>query len=77
MSSEATEEVLDEYTPRYTGYFPDAWVRFKQLSYSQAVYPVEIRISGENVGQLRIVSDQIVSMLRAMPEFDMVRTNYG
>ena len=77
VSSEATEEVLDEYTPRYTGYFPDAWVRFKQLSYSQAVYPVEIRISGENVGQLRIVSDQIVSMLRAMPEFDMVRTNYN
>ena len=77
VSSEATEELLDEYTPRYTGYFPDAWVRFKQLSYSQSVYPVEIRLSGENVGQLRIVSDQIVSMLRAMPEFDMVRTNYN
>ncbi|HIX74566.1 MAG TPA: efflux RND transporter permease subunit [Candidatus Parabacteroides intestinipullorum] len=77
VSSEATEELLDEYTPRYTGYFPDAWVRFKQLSYSQSVYPVEIRFSGEDVGQLRTVSDQIVSMLRAMPEFDMVRTNYN
>ena len=72
------DALIPAYVSEYLGkYFPDAWVRFKQLSYSQAVYPVEIRISGENVGQLRIVSDQIVSMLRAMPEFDMVRTNYN
>ena len=35
-----TVELLDEYAPRYEDFFPKARVRFKQLSYSDAVYPV-------------------------------------
>ena len=36
--TKATEELLDEYTPRYINYFPKAFIRFKQLSYSPVSY---------------------------------------
>ena len=46
-------ELLDEYAPRYTDAFPDVRVRFKQISFSQAVYPIELRLSGENLDSLK------------------------
>ncbi len=35
-SNEATIDILNEYTPKYRDYFPEAKIRFKQLSYSNA-----------------------------------------
>ncbi len=56
-SNAATIEVLDEYTGRYENAFPDAFVRFKQLSYSNAAYPIEVRLSGHNMAELEAVAD--------------------
>lgn len=72
-----TVELLNEYTPRYRAYFPDGYVRFKQLSYSKADYPVEVRVSGEDFRQLQSVSDSIASIMRSMPELNLVRTSLG
>lgn len=74
---EATIELLNEYTPRYRAYFPDGNVRFKQLSYSNAAYPVEVRVSGEDLGQLQSVSDSIMFIMRSMPELNLIRTSLG
>lgn len=74
---EATVELLNEYTPRYRAYFPDGNVRFKQLSYSNAAYPVEIRVSGEDFNLLQSVSDSIMSIMRSMPELNLIRTSLG
>ena len=74
---EATLELLDEYTPRYSGYFPEAVVRFKQLGYSEAVNPVEVRISGDSLSVLKNEADRIVEILRTMPELELVRTNFN
>lgn len=74
---DATVEVLDEYTPRYSTYFPEAVVRFKQLGYSEAVNPVEVRISGDSLSLLKNEADRIVGILRTMPELELVRTNFN
>lgn len=74
---DATLELLDEYTPRYSGYFPEAVVRFKQLGYSEAVNPVEVRISGDSLSVLKNEADRIVEILRTMPELELVRTNFN
>lgn len=74
---DATLELLDEYTPRYSGYFPEAVVRFKQLGYSEAVNPVEVRISGDSLSVLKDEADRIVEVLRTMPELELVRTNFN
>ena len=42
-SIEATRSVLDDYTDRYADYFPDAYVKFKQLDYQNVSSPLEIR----------------------------------
>lgn len=74
---DATLEILDEYTSRYSGHFPEAVVRFKQLGYSEAVNPVEVRISGDSLSVLKSEADRIVEILRTMPELELVRTNFN
>ncbi len=75
-SNRATEELLDEYTNKYAGYFPKAHVRFKQLDYQEAANPIEIRISGNNLADLKNTADSLVSKMREVPELVWVHTNY-
>ncbi|MCM1111246.1 MAG: efflux RND transporter permease subunit [Clostridium sp.] len=72
-SNQATVDVLNEYTERYESYFPDAFVRFKQLSYSMADYPIEIRFSGAPAGTLAAVCDTVASVARRVPGLRNVR----
>lgn len=72
-----TQELLDEYAPKYCDYFPGARVRFKQLSYSGAAYPVEVRISGTDRERIKEAALQVESRLKAMPELVLVQTNFG
>lgn len=70
-----TVGILDELAPRYTNYFPDATVKFKQLIYSMASYPIEIRLSGPDPDSLKHYAQQIVTRMRSMPELQHVRTD--
>lgn len=69
-------EVLDEYADRYAQYFPDAYVRFKQMDYNNAAYPVEIRISGDSLNVLRQAADKVVACMRQTEGLQLVRTNF-
>lgn len=71
-----TEEILDELTPVYTNYFPEAIVRFKQLNYSMCPYPIEVRVSGAEPDTLRYAAERIQTVLRGMPELLFVRTDW-
>lgn len=68
-----TEEVLDEYAPRYGDAFPQANIRFKQLAYSSALNPIEVRIQGDDLNRMQTVADSVASILRQMPQLTMVR----
>lgn len=72
-----TVELLDEYSEKYTNAFPEARVRFKQISFSQSVYPVELRLSGQNLDSLKYVADIYLSLLRSMPEVELAQTNFS
>lgn len=75
--NKATEEVLDEYTEKYAHYFPQANIRFKQLAYSMATNPIEVRISGEDLGLMKQTADSVASIMRSMPKFTMVRSDFN
>ena len=77
VSNQATEDLLNEYAPKYTDYFPEALVRFKQLSYNEATYPVEVCLSGENIDTLRREAEKVTALLRSMPELVLVSTNFN
>lgn len=72
-----TVELLDEYSEKYTNAFPGARVRFKQISFSQSVYPIELRLSGQNLDSLKFVADRYLSLLRCMPEVELAQTNFS
>lgn len=69
-----TVAMLNDYE-HYQTYFPGAIVRFKQLSYSQAVRPIEVRISGDSLSTLKSVADKVERALRSMPELTLVSSD--
>ena len=75
-SNEATIAILNEYAPRYQNYFPNAFVRFKQLDYQLAQIPIEIRLSGDNIGQLKCYADSIISSLHHIDGLVWLHTNF-
>lgn len=72
-----TEQLLDEYAPVWSDAFTDARVRFKQLSYSEAVYPVEFRLTGENLDTLRRDAGKLSELMRGIPELTSVHTDFN
>lgn len=72
-SNQATIDVLNDYTEKYESYFPDAFVRFKQLSYSMADYPIEIRFSGASPEVLHSICDTVAAIARKVPALRNVR----
>ena len=76
VDNESAAEVLDEYADRYAQYFPDAYVRFKQMDYNNAAYPVEIRISSDSLNVLRQAADKVVTCMRQTEGLQLVRTNF-
>jgi multidrug efflux pump len=71
-----TVALLDKFTPLYSDYFPDAQVRFKQLDYSDAAAPVELRFSGSDLGALHRAVDEAMAVMRRDPDLMLVRSNF-
>ncbi len=73
----AAVAILDEYTDKYATYFPEAQIKFKQLSYNESTCPIEIRLSNSNQQQMMADADKVVKTLKQMPELELVRTNFN
>jgi multidrug efflux pump subunit AcrB len=77
VSNRATEELLDEYTDRYAFYFPEAYVKFKQLDFNAVEAPVEVRLIGDDFGELKEQAERLTDFLHAQDECLFVRTSFG
>ncbi|MCC8119624.1 MAG: efflux RND transporter permease subunit [Bacteroidales bacterium] len=73
VSQDATIELLNEYTPKFESYFPEAFCRFKQLSYSNADYPIMVKVSGQDFTHIQTVSDSILKIMHEIPGLRLVR----
>jgi len=76
ISNEATVDVLNEYTPEYADYFPNAHVRFKQLEYQEAAFPIEVRLVGDDLSTLKTQADSLSKRYCNVPGLTWVHTNY-
>ncbi len=74
-SNEATIDILDEYTAKYRDYFPEAKIRFKQLSYSNAAYPIEVRLKGDDYAKLQAASDSVIAIMHTIPEINLITSS--
>lgn len=74
-SVESTDKIISEYSEKYASHFAGAEVRFKQLSYSDAVAPVEYYISGGSDESLKKANQEVLQYMRNVPEFYLVRSS--
>lgn len=72
----ATEEVLDRYADRYSNYFPDCYIRFKQMDYNNASYPIEVRVSGDSISDLKAAARKIAACMHQIEGINLIRTNF-
>lgn len=70
-----TRAVLKEYGPKYENYFPNAYVRFKQMDYQAVANPIEVRFSGDNIDELKILSDSLKNYLNTISELTWVHSD--
>ncbi|HLO60785.1 MAG TPA: efflux RND transporter permease subunit [Bacteroidales bacterium] len=77
VSSTETENLLNEYAGKYGNYFPNAYIRFKQLDYQPIAAPIEVRITGDSISDLKKVSDSLRVQIDAVKGICWVRTDFG
>ena len=75
-SSEATKEILDEYSKEYSNSNPKAHIKWKQLEMSTANSPIEVRISGDSIATIKKVADQVSAFAKKVKGAQWVRTDY-
>ncbi len=75
-SEEATEEILTEYEEKYRNMIPDAYIRMKQLTMISTQAPIEVRISGDSIPDLKAVAEKVINIARKNPDNIWVRTDY-
>jgi multidrug efflux pump subunit AcrB len=75
-SNEKTVELLEEYTPKYADYFPNAHVRFKQLDYQEAAFPIEVRLIGNGPRATEDTGRFVKPEIREVAGLTWVHTNY-
>ncbi len=75
-SSEATKNILDDYSKKYSDNNPRAYVKWKQLEMMPAKAPIEIRVSGDSISQIKRVAEKIAGMMHGVKGVKWVRTDY-
>ena len=75
-STDATTQLLQERGPYYENYFPNAYVRFKQMDYQAAPNPLEVRIQGTNWDSMQLIADSIKQFMARQAEMAWVHTAF-
>ena len=75
-STDVTTILLDEYATKFLNYYPNAMVRFKQLDFQFSKAPVEIRISGDSIPQIKKVATEVAEILRKNKGVSWVASNW-
>lgn len=70
-----TVAVLNDYRMKYSTAFPDAYVRFKQITYSDEENSVEVRLSGSDWNLLKHEADSITNEMRKDGRLLLVRND--
>jgi multidrug efflux pump subunit AcrB len=76
VSNKATEQMLDEYSDKYAYYFPEAYVRFKQLDFQAVDASIDVRLIGEDIDALKQQAGKISNYLQTLDECTFVRTSF-
>lgn len=71
-----TIAVLKEYDPKYRDAFPGAHLRWKELSFLSAEAPIEVRISGDSVGEVKAFAEEVRKTMVSDKDITWLRDDY-
>lgn len=75
-SNKASKEIFSSYAPKLTNAFPEAHVKFKILSMLATKAPIEIRLSGDSISDIRAAEKQVNAILAKTKNIEWVRTDW-
>ena len=70
-----TAALLDEYMPRYSNHWPQAYVKFQQMDFLD-VPTYEYRFYGENLDSIHQAAETLMAEMRTIPELEWVHTDF-
>ncbi len=76
IDNKATRAICEEYNKKFEGAFPNAHVKWKILSMQLNKYPIELRISGDSIRDLRKVETQIDSIMKPVKGIAWVHSDW-
>ncbi len=75
-SNKSTMMILDEYSRKFAESYPGAEVKWKQLDMAYFTEPIEVRICGEDIRELKAAAGKVEAILRAARGVTLVRTDF-
>ncbi len=75
ISNEATREIVNDYSPKYSDSFPNAHVKWKLLA-MQATTPIEIRISSDSIKDIRKVEAEVNEIVKKTKNIAWTRDDW-
>ena len=75
--SRHTEGLMKHYKDACVDTFAEASIRFKQLDYQAVNNPIEIRLRGDNLSDLRTAASKLMEHLRADNDLVWVHSDFG
>jgi multidrug efflux pump subunit AcrB/outer membrane protein TolC len=76
ISNDATREVVNEYSPKYSDSFANAHTKWKILAMSLTKAPVEIRISSDSIKDIRYTEVLLNGILKKTQHIAWIRNDW-
>jgi multidrug efflux pump subunit AcrB len=77
ISNEATLKILDEFSEEYEDAFVNANIKWKQIAFEKFTAPLEIRISGDNIYDIKQTAEEVAEILGSHEKTTWVRTDWA
>jgi multidrug efflux pump subunit AcrB len=68
--------ILDEYSRKFSDYYPEAYIRWKQLDMLSSKAPIEVRLSGDSINVLKESAAKVADIMRRYDGITWVRYDY-
>jgi len=76
-SDAEAQDMLDDYADKYSSYFSDAQILFRQIEYTDRPYPIEVQVTGDNLDSLHVATDSIWNRLARNKNINVLNTSWG
>lgn len=75
-TNQQTEDIIKEYSAKYTDTWPEAHVRWKQLDFVPNDAPIEVQISGDDIPSIKRFAGEIKKILAEEEDIIWIKDDY-